>query len=56
MISQELKDLIVEMLDDSERPDKIIVKLDDITRNVTIIYEDFDDEDFKELKEELNND
>lgn len=40
---------LVEIFEDTERYDKLKITLDTVSRNVTIIYEDLDDEWFHEL-------
>lgn len=49
MISQETLDVLGDIF--TERPDKITVTLDPVSRDITVVYEDLDEEWFKELQE-----
>jgi hypothetical protein len=48
MISPRLRDLLEEIVRDTERLDKLTVQLDLVSRTLTIVYEDLDDEWFWE--------
>lgn len=52
-ISQETLDALCEALCNTERPDKITVTTDPVSRSVTIVYEDMDDDFYSEIAESL---
>jgi len=47
MMTEEQRELMIEILTDTERLDKISVRLDRATRSVVVEYSDLDDEWFK---------
>jgi hypothetical protein len=52
-ISQKTLDALCEALCNTERPDKITVTTDSVSRSVTIVYEDMDDDYYSEVTESL---
>ena len=53
-ISQELLDLLHEAIFcNTERPDKITVTADPVSRSITVVYEDMDQQDYEEITESL---
>jgi hypothetical protein len=52
-ISQETLDALNEVLCNTERPDKITVTVDPISRSITVVYEDMDQQDYEEITETL---
>lgn len=54
MITPEQQAILADIFANSERPDKITVRLDPVSRTVTVVYEDLDEEWFKELTDAGN--
>ena len=52
-ISQETLDALCDLLCNTERPDKITVTTDPVSRSVTIVYEDMDEDYYSEIAESL---
>jgi len=52
-ISQETLDALNEVLCNTERPDKITVTADPVSRSITVVYEDMDQQDYEEITETL---
>ena len=46
-------EILADIFENTERPDKIAVAIDRISRDITIVYQDLDDSWFKELAEAL---
>lgn len=51
MISEPLRQLLVEILSDTEALHKISVAVDPVSRSVAIVYADLDDEWFREVSD-----
>lgn len=49
MISEQLRLAILEVFSETERLDKVTVSADPVSSTVTIVYEDIDDEWFRDL-------
>ena len=49
-MSEEGRELLLDIFENTEALQKIIITLDPLTRDVTILYEDCDDEWFRELQ------
>jgi hypothetical protein len=43
------RELLVDIIQNTESPEKVLISLDSVTRNVTVVILDCDDQDFKEL-------
>jgi len=52
-ISRETLDAICEILCNTERPDKITVTVDPVSRTIAVVYEDVDQQDYEEITETL---
>ncbi len=52
-ISQETLDAICEILCNSEAPDKITVTADPVSKSITVVYEDMDQQWYEEITETL---
>jgi hypothetical protein len=52
-ISQETLDAICEILCNTERPDKITVTVELVSRTIAVVYEDVDQQDYEEITETL---
>lgn len=50
MITSAQQAVLADIFANSERPDKMTLELDPVSRTVRIVYEDLDDEWFKELE------
>ena len=48
-VNEDVQEILADIFENSERPDKMKISLDTDTNSITIIYEDLDDEWFKEL-------
>jgi hypothetical protein len=44
------REVLLDIFENTESPEKIKISLDPISRDVTVIYEDCDDEWFRELQ------
>lgn len=51
MITQDQLDLLAEIFSETERHDKICIKLDHVSRSITVTYDDLDDGWFNEFKD-----
>ena len=49
-MTEEERKLLLDIFENTESPEKVNIILDPISRNVTIVYEDCDDEWFRELQ------
>lgn len=49
MITKEQQETLADIFANSERPDKMTIERDPISRTVTITYEDMDEQWFEEL-------
>lgn len=49
-MNEEERELLLDIFENTEAPEKIKIILDPLTRDVTIVYEDLDDEWFRELQ------
>lgn len=56
MITDEQHELLKDIIGNTERPDKLTVRLDHVSRTMIVEYEDMDDEWFKEMMELTPND
>jgi len=54
-MNEEERELLLDIFENMEAPEKIRIVLDPRSRDVTIIYEDCDDEWFLELQEAQQN-
>ena len=54
MITDKQHELLKDIIGNTERPDKINVRLDPVSRTMVIEYEDMDDEWFMEMLESPN--
>jgi hypothetical protein len=52
-ISQETLDLLCEIFCNSEAPDKITVTTDPVSKSITVVYEDMDQQWYGEITESL---
>ena len=50
-MTEEERGILVDIFSNTELPDKVEITLDPISRDVTIVYKDCDDEWFRELIE-----
>lgn len=53
MITEDQRELLLGILSETERLDKVQLSIDPTTRNVTIVLEDLDDEWFNEVRDTL---
>lgn len=53
-MNEETRQLLLDILRNTERLDKVTVEADPISRTVTIRYEDLDDEWFREVMQSLS--
>lgn len=51
MITDHQHELLKDIINNTERPDKVSVMLDPVSRTMTIEYDDIDDEWFREMLE-----
>lgn len=51
MTTQQQLDILADIFGHTERPDKVTVRLDQVARTLTVVYEDLDEEWFQELVE-----
>lgn len=49
-MTEEQRELLLDIFENTESPNKVTISLDPISRDVTIVYEDMDDEWFRELQ------
>jgi hypothetical protein len=52
-ISQETLDLLCDIFCNSEAPDKITVTTDPVSKSITVVYEDMDQQWYEEITETL---
>lgn len=52
-ISHETLDILADIFLNTERPDKITVTTDPVSKSVTIVYEDMDDDFYSEVVKSL---
>ena len=52
-IPQETLYILADIFSNTERPDKITVTTDPMSRSVIIVYEDMDDDSYSEVAESL---
>lgn len=48
-INEDIQEILADIFENSERPDKITIECDKSSHSITIVYEDLDEEWFKEL-------
>ena len=51
MITGNQHELLKDIINNTERPDKIAVRLESVSRTMTVEYEDMDEEWFREMLE-----
>jgi len=49
-MTEDEREILLDIFENTESPNKIKITLDPISRDVTIVYEDCDDEWFRELQ------
>lgn len=52
MITESMRALLLDIIENTERLEKIDVRVDPVSRTVTITYDDLDDEWFNEVRGE----
>lgn len=50
-INKETQEILADIFENSERPDKIYLTVDATSKTITVVYENLDEEWFKEISE-----
>lgn len=53
-MTEDQRELLLDIFENTEAINKISITLEPLSRNITIVYEDLDDEWFRELQELLS--
>ena len=49
MATKEMQEVLADIFENSERPDKIRITVNTETKNLTVVYENLDEEWFREI-------
>lgn len=53
-VNSDIQEILAEIFSESERPDKMKIELDPVTRRLIVVYEDIDNEWYNDLIEVIS--